>query len=77
MILNDARLVFVKSQNYEPSRKMAVNAVALSEPGDMERLGSISAFIFHSTFTGSTVILKKNDEVWGNSKFYLLCSDYI
>ena len=47
--------MFVKSQSYEPSRKMAVNAVALSGPGDMERLGSF----FITMFTRSTVILKK------------------
>ena len=77
LIQNDARLkssksqsrVSKKSQNYELSRKIAVNAVALSGPGDKERLGSISVFIFHNNVYKKYCNIKKNDnEEWGNSK---------
>ena len=77
LIQNDARLksskshsrVSKKSQNYELSRKMAVNAVALSGPGDEERVGSISVFIFHNNIYKKYCNIKKNDnEEWGNSK---------
>ena len=70
--------MFVKSQNYEPSRKMAVTAVALSGPGEMERLGSISAFIFHNNVYKKYCDIKKMIMKYGEiQKSYVLFSDYI
>ena len=52
---------------------MAVNTVALSGPGEMERLGSISAFIFHNNVYKRYCNIKKMIMKYGEiQKFYVL-----
>ena len=52
---------------------MAGNAVALSGPGGMERLGSISAFIFHNNVYKKYCNIKKMIMKYREiQKFYVL-----
>ena len=56
---------------------MAVNAVALSGPGEMEQ-GSISAFIFHNNVYKKYCNIKKMIMKYGEiQKFYVLFSDCV